>query len=680
MKTLKNILRYEKYFVLIGVFIFLYVLIVINIPHNSLYKGTESKIEGTVKDIKLNGNKLTLLIKGKEKVIANYYFKNKEEKENIFEIIHLGDKVILEGILNEPLENTIPNTFNYKKYLKYKKIYYTFSINNYEVSNHNILYKGKDYLLKKIYERENSDYLLSFIMGDKTLLTSDIYNDYQTNGISHLLALSGMHINTLVVVLSLLLKKTKHKDFYVGAFLCFYLFIASFSASLIRSVLFYLLKLVNKKFNLRFSNLHLLFICAYLILLFNPFMIFDTGFIYSFVIVFGIFYYHNFIKGNYLLKSLKLSLVTFIFSLPITALLNYEVNLTSLVLNLFFIPWVSLIIYPCILLTLFIPFLDSLLSLLINITNYLNEICTYLKIIINIPKMPCLMVIIYYYILLRKFKCTYLYLSFIILFTKFIYILDTNYYVYYFDVDQGDSSVLVSPYKKEVIMIDTGGKVTYKMDEWKMSTKTYNLSDNVIKFLKSVGITKLDYLIISHGDQDHAGEALNIIDKLKIERIVLNEGNFNNLENKILRKRVNLVSEYKLTYFKVSNLNKRVYDNENDNSIVNYITFEDIKLLFMGDASIEVEKNILESYNEGEVDVLKVGHHGSKTSSSKAFISKIKPKYSIISVGKNNSYGHPHKEVLEVLNSSYILKTDTSGTITFKFGMKHKGVKTMVKV
>lgn len=680
MKTLKNILRYEKYFVLIGVFIFLYVLIIINIPYKSLYQGTENKIEGTVKDIKLNGNKLTLLIKGKEKVIANYYFKNKEEKESIFEVIHLGDKVILEGTLNEPLENTIPNTFNYKKYLKYKKIYYTFSISNYEVSNHNLLYKGKDYLLKKIYERENSDYLLSFIMGDKTLLTSDIYNDYQTNGISHLLALSGMHINTLVLVLSLLLKKTKHKDVYVGAFLCFYLFIASFSASLIRAVLFYLLKLVNKKFNLRLSNLHLLFICAYLILLFDPFMIFDTGFIYSFVIVFGIFYYHDFIKGNYLLKSLKLSLVTFIFSLPITALLNYEVNLTSLVLNLFFIPWVSLIIYPCILLTLFIPFLDSLLSLLINITNYLNEICTYLKLIINIPKMPSLMVIIYYYILLRKFKCTYLYLSFLILITKFIYILDANYYVYYFDVGQGDSSVLVSPYKKEVIMIDTGGKVTYKMDDWKISTKTYNLSDNVIKFLKSVGIVKLDYLIISHGDQDHAGETLNIIEKLRVKRIVLNEGSFNNLENKILRKRVKLVRDYDLTYFKVSNLNKGVYDNENDNSIVNYITFEDIKLLFMGDASIEVEKDILESYNEGEIDVLKVGHHGSKTSSSKAFISKIKPKYSIISVGKNNSYGHPHKEVLEVLNSSYVLKTDTSGTITFKFGKKHKGFKTMLKV
>lgn len=680
MKTLKNILRYEKYFVLAGIFILLYVLIMVNIPRTSLYQGTESKLEGIVKDIKLNGNKLTLLIKGKEKVIANYYLKSEEEKDGILEVFHLGDKVILEGSLSEPSGNTIPNCFNYKKYLKYKKIYYTFSINSYEIEKSNILYKGKDYLLKSIYQRENSDYLLSFVMGDKTLLTSDTYNNYQTNGISHLLALSGMHINTLVVVLSLLLKKTKHKDLYVGAFLCFYLLIASFSASLIRAVLFYLLKLINKKFNLRFSNLHLLFICAFLILLFNPFMIFDTGFIYSFVIVFGIFYYHDFIKGNYLIKSLKLSFITFIFSLPITALLNYEVNLTSLVLNLFFIPWVSLILYPCILITLFLPFIDGLLVLLINITNYLNELCTYLKFVVNIPKIPSLVVVMYYYVLLRRFKRFYLYLVILIVLTKFVYCLDSSYYVYYFDVGQGDSSLLVSPYKKEVIMIDTGGKVTYKMDEWKVSTKTYNLSDNVIKFLKSIGITKLDYLIISHGDQDHAGETLNVMEKLKVKKLVLNEGSYNNLEESILKKKIEVTKEYDLKYFDIRNLNEVVYDNENDNSIVNLITFEDIKLLFMGDASIKIEREILNSYDLGEVDILKVGHHGSKTSSSETFIDEIKPKYSIISVGENNSYGHPHAEVLEVLSSSYVLRTDTSGTITFKFNKNTKGFKTMLKV
>ena len=86
----------------------------------------------------------------------------------------------------------------------------------------------------------------------------------------------------------------------------------------------------------------------------------------------------------------------------------------------------------------------------------------------------------------------------------------------------------------------------------------------------------------------------------------------------------------------------------------------------MGDASVTTEKEIMNIYNLADIDVLKVGHHGSKTSSSKEFIDNIKPTYSIISVGKNNRYGHPNKEVLEVLKNSKIYRTDLDGSIMFK--------------
>ena len=86
----------------------------------------------------------------------------------------------------------------------------------------------------------------------------------------------------------------------------------------------------------------------------------------------------------------------------------------------------------------------------------------------------------------------------------------------------------------------------------------------------------------------------------------------------------------------------------------------------MGDAGVEVEEDLIEKYNLQDIDVLKVGHHGSKTSSSEKFIDEVNPKYSIISVGKNNRYGHPNKEVLENLEKSKIYRTDMQGSIMFK--------------
>lgn len=113
-------------------------------------------------------------------------------------------------------------------------------------------------------------------------------------------------------------------------------------------------------------------------------------------------------------------------------------------------------------------------------------------------------------------------------------------------------------------------------------------------------------------------------------------------------------------------LQTKEYDNENDNSNVIYTKLDGYKFMFMGDAGVDKEKDILDKYNISDIDVLKVGHYGSKTSSSKSFINEANPKYSIISVGKNNRYGHPNKEVLNTLKYSKIYRTDQVGSIMFK--------------
>ena len=176
-----------------------------------------------------------------------------------------------------------------------------------------------------------------------------------------------------------------------------------------------------------------------------------------------------------------------------------------------------------------------------------------------------------------------------------------------------------------------------------------------------------------HGDYDHMGEAINLVENFKVEKVIFNCGEYNELEQELIK----VLDKKKIPYYscikelniddnKLYFLQTIIYDNENDNSSVIYTELNNYKFLFMGDAGIEVEEDLIEKYNLRNIDVLKVGHHGSKTSSSKEFINEITPKYSIISVGKNNRYGHPNDGVLENLKESKIYRTDQDGSIMFK--------------
>lgn len=180
-----------------------------------------------------------------------------------------------------------------------------------------------------------------------------------------------------------------------------------------------------------------------------------------------------------------------------------------------------------------------------------------------------------------------------------------------------------------------------------------------------------------HGDFDHVGEAINLIHNIKVEKVILNEGNFNEQEEKIvemLRKKrisyeiVTKDSCYHIGNFKLISLNSS-WDNENDSSIVFLMKIKDYQFLLMGDSSTKVEEKIIQEYQLGQIDFLKVGHHGSKTSTSSKFLSKIKPKVALISVGLNNHYHHPNKETIEKLEKFQIpiFLTSMHGSIQLNF-------------
>ena len=530
----------------------------------------------------------------------------------------------------------------------------------------NFFYNIKNHIINKIESKNYKEYYYTFILGDKSYIDDDVLNTFKQNGITHLFALSGMHVTLFIMILTKIFNffhlNLKIKNIFIIMFLLFYLCLTNFTASILRTIAFFIFRYINQQFKLDLKILEIFYLTILFLILINPFLIFNIGFLYSVLASLGLIICSNKLKGNnYIIKIISTSLIATIFTLPITLYNFYEINILSIFINVIFIPMISFIIYPLILLSFFLP-LSFLPSVFINLLEFLARFLTIFNLKFYFPKVNIIFFFIYYFLLLlaiywrKGFFILIIMIEAIIL--KFSGYLDKNNYVYFLNVGQGDSIVIKSKYNKEVIMIDTGGKIGY------------HISDDSITFLKSIGVSKIDTLILTHGDYDHMGDAIHLVNNFKVEKVIFNNNSYNELEQELINvlkkreikyyKNIRKIKEYYLNlYF----LNTKIYNNENDNSNVIYTNINGYKFLFMADAGIAKEKDLLAQYNLKRIEFLKVGHHGSNTSSSKEFIDKIKPQYSIISVGKNNLYGHPKKEVLNTLAISKIYRTDIDGSI-----------------
>ena len=674
LKKLRIILQ-SNYFYLF-LMLFVAILLYFNACDKSKYDINDDVIIGTITSYYIDNDKLVITIFGKEKVLCNYYFK---DENNTFDY-ELGDKIKLFGKLKLPSNNSIFNGFNYREYLKYERINYIFDIDEIiKISNNkSIMYKLKNSIINIINKSPNKDYLHTFLLGNNKYIDKEVMESYRINGISHLFSISGMHISLLSMIILKLLKNYKFKKEVVILFLLIYMTLTDFLPSILRSGIFFILIYLNKKFNLNISMFKLMIILLFICVLIDPYIVYKIGFQYSYTISFYLITFNQLINKskNKLYKLFIVSFISFIVSVPITINNFSQINVLSIFLNIFFVPIVSSIIFPLSLITFLFPFFNNLFAILINIFELLS--ITFSKIdnfIFIMSKISTLFIIIYYIIIsitlyfLSKNKYKYIVsLMFIFVIHYNITIFNKGLEITYIDVGQGDSIFIKFPNDKSNILIDTGGKVTYGNLK-----NNYSVGKNIVDYLKSMGIRKLDYLIITHGDFDHMGDSLYLIDKFKVENVIFNCGEFNVLEKELIK----VLDEKKIKYYscikelnidnnKLYFLQTKKYDNENDNSNVIYTEFNGYKFMFMGDAGVEKEKDILEKYNLSNIDVLKVGHHGSKTSSSKEYIDEIKPKYAIISVGKNNRYGHPNKEVLNNLDNSKIYRTDQDGSIMFK--------------
>lgn len=636
-------------------------------PFKSVFNNNDTEFIGIVEDYIIKDNQIKISLKSKERIIVTYKYTGK-----VFNNLSYGDKIKVTGVLKEPSTNNIFNNFNYKKYLYNKKIYYIIEASKIDKiqNNNNHIYTIKNLLYTRINSLKSSNYIKALLFGDNKL-DKEIKTSYQINGISHLFSVSGFHINFITSIIYFYLDRVtynkKIKYITVDIFLVLYLLLCN-TTSLLRCTVMNILLSINHLLKLNIKKIDIVLLTLILCIIINPFIIYDIGFIYSYTISFFLILYKNKYKtNNKLLKIIYISLISFLVSLPINIYTSYEINFLSIILNIILVPIVSLILLPLSLLTLIFPILDNILYLITSILEKISLYTSNINIFKQILSKPSIILIIIYYLviilILSKNKHYYLILI-LLIFHKTIPLYNSNLEVVMFDVGEADSMLISTPSKKVNILIDTGRGIDI---------------NNIIIYLKSIGISKLNYLIITHGDEDHIGGALYLIDNFKVDNVILNKGDYTELEVELIThlknkniKYTNNINKIPLLGSYMYLLNTKKFSNENDNSIVTYFEYQKYKFLFMGDSSSKTEEYLINNYNLTNISFLKVGHHGSNTSSSTHFINKINPKVSLISVGRNNFYHHPNKEVLTNLSNSVIYRTDINKSIKIKINNKVK--------
>lgn len=588
---------------------------------------------------KKNTYYLILTIKGK------FYVQDKNDEVTLFSILHLyGNSSKLSITHYESI-------FNFKDYLKTQGCFYKFEVSKKEFILKNPLSNTpiKNYIFSFLNE-ESKIFIASLLFGDSLYELSSV-NALKNLSLISWFSLSGFHISFLFnSIENFLTEKGKKRFVYFELIaILFFLFVSNFKFSITRIFLLKFLYLLNEKTSFKLEYIDRLSLTAFITIFINPYSILSASFYYSFPLLFtlAIFKEKRYVDfKNNLLSKLKI----YLFFIPYTFISNPYFNIISPLLQLIFLP-ISHVLFLLSCMLIIIPqigfILNPIITFLLNLFTSIDNI----PFSINIGNMSVVLVIIYYLIYIsililhtygfkKEKQLGYVLLGSVLLIQMipdFLY----HYEVTFIDVGQGDSTLI--QYKNKNILIDTGG-----------NKKIDIANDCLIPFLAKKKIRKLDAVIITHEDYDHYGALENLMSSFTVDNVYYyydfkdKSIFFSDLEIK------NLNSFYTST------------SDENEKSGVYNFKINNIKFLIMGDATKEIEADILNSKQDIDIDVIKIGHHGSNTSSSTAFLKACSPKLAIISCGENNSYNHPSDETIETLSSLSIpyKRTDIEGSIS----------------
>ena len=661
-----------------------------------------------------------------------YLYVKKNEKEKL----KYGDLIEINGEYEEPSEARNYKGFNYKEYLKTKKIYGSIKVDssNVEIIKENKLNlililsnKVRNYIVDEsnnLLPQETSSLLVGILIGDKSQISEDIIQNFKISNLSHMLSVSGAHTSYIILGITFILIKSKISKRWIYIFtilaLILFMFITSFTASVTRacfmSIMVLSANLIYRKPDVWTS----IAISLLVILTTNPFAINEIGLELSYLGTIGIVLFNknveeffNKIKlSSKFSKLLSVTISAQIMIMPIMAYKFNTISLTFFISNILASPLLgtSIILGFIVILVSLISFsLAKMLAILLNLSLqaliFISEFTAKLPLSNIIIKTPYVFTILLIYCLvlllnyiysiynskeiLRLFqkqilkkvnitnlkKVLIIITSIIIIFNFILFcysLIPKDLQIYFIDVGQGDSCLIITPNDNKILIDGGEGE-----------------PEVLISYLLDRKIKTLDYIMISHFDSDHCNGLIEVIKSLNVKNILISKQAYFCEEYKNIANIINL-KKIKVTFVKqgdILNVDKNVkidifyptkdleYEDLNNNSIVAKLTYNSFSILFTGDIE-KSEEDLINKYKSGELEssILKIAHHGSKTSSSEEFLEAVKPKIALIGVGKNNTFGHPNKDVIERLKNinCKIYRTDEMGEIEIRISEKGK--------
>ncbi|ATH92466.1 competence protein ComE [Bacillus glycinifermentans] len=699
-------------------FYFSYFLI-IDRSNTSSYREGAYHAAVSIRDIpRIDGDRLAFTAETAEgeAVKAGYIIKSPQEKAAL-SALDPGSTCFMKGELKTPKKETVPGTFDYKEYLRQQGIHWNFTVQSIESCKSGgglmpfllkIRKAGLAFIEKNVPE-SSAGIVQALTFGDRFLIEQEVLDGYQTLGIIHLLAISGLHIGIISAAFFYILLRIGMTRECAKWSLIIMLPVAAVltggSPSVLRAAFMTDIYLVSSLCKNRLRSAQVISIAFLVLLLYSPYMLFQAGFQLSFAASF-VFILSKKILVKSKRQAARLLLSSFaaqLGSLPILLFHFQEFSFLSVLMNLFFIPFYVLAVMPLSfaglsalwiappLGELAIGVLDALLrwSHVVVKTVSSVDFFTFSAVQPDVLQLLFYLAAICFLFISMEKEATFqrLIIPVCLLACAFLFHAAAPYLtsegeVTMLDVGQGDSIYVSAPGQNGHVLIDTGGIVSFNTEKWRKRKNEFSLGDRVLMpFLASKGVKKLDALILTHADQDHIGEAEVLIRKHKVKQLIVPIGYAAEpADEKLLRfaaeRGVNVRTAKRGDRLKIGDL---VFDvlspetadgsSKNNGSLVLWMEAGGFSWLLTGDLEKQGEREIIEAYPDLKADILKVGHHGSKGSTGEELIKQIGPEIALISAGENNRYGHPHEEVLEVLKRHQVkvFRTDRDGAVQYLF-------------